>query len=38
MMGCTDGQIQMVVMDLRELILKNHFLEKIDGCVSFSFI
>ena len=38
MMGRTDGQLQMIVVELSELIPDNHLLKKIDACVSFSFI
>ncbi|MDD4510201.1 MAG: transposase [Oscillospiraceae bacterium] len=38
MMGRTDKQLQMIVMDLGELIPDNHLLKKMDACVSFSFI
>lgn len=37
-MGRTDGQLQMIVVELSELIPDNHLLKKIDACVSFSFI
>ena len=38
MMGRTDGQMQMIVMDLLDLIPDNHLLRKIDARISFSFI
>lgn len=36
MMERKDGQIQIVVIDLKELTPENHLPKKIDGCVSFS--
>ena len=38
MMGRTDGQMQMIVLDLSELIPANHLLRKIDASISFLFI
>lgn len=38
MMGRTDGQMQMIVLDLSELIPANHLLRKIEASISFSFI
>ncbi|MET0017721.1 transposase [Oscillibacter sp.] len=36
--GADDGQLQMIVVELNELIPYNHLLKKIDACVSFTFI
>jgi Transposase and inactivated derivatives len=38
MMGKKDGQIQMIVMDIANLIPENHLLLKIDKCIDFDFI
>lgn len=38
MMGRTDGQMRMIVLDLSELIPTNHLLRKIEASISFSFI
>lgn len=38
MMGQKDGQMQMVIMDLGELVPQNHLLKRIDSLVSFDFI
>lgn len=38
MMRRTDGQMQMIVLDLSELIPANHLLRKIEASISFSFI
>lgn len=38
MMGYQDGQMEMIVMDLGELIPEDHLLKKIEKQVSFSFI
>ena len=38
MMGKRDAQIQIMVIDIGELVPKNHLLKKISNCIDFDFI
>ena len=38
MMGKKEGQLQMIIMDIRSLIPENHLLQKIDHQIDFEFI